>query len=162
MAKHKPTAVAVKRREASNTPQSVLTPPIPAKLTLAGKPRKSPAGRKPNTYTDEQIAHITDVALTGAYTRTIAAVVGLPEETVRRDFSALIHQKRAEHRVEVRKILKAQARSGGKAAAAAAIFLGKADCDMSETSKMELVGPGGVNIFLFAEAPKPLLEGGDG
>lgn len=58
------------------------------------------AGRKENTYTDEQVTQIEEMALHQCRDNTIAVALGLDIKTFQKHFSKKCAQKRAEGKAE--------------------------------------------------------------
>lgn len=79
------------------------------------------AGRPKRTFTEQQIALIDEMALNNCKDCTIALVLGIPVNSLKRHFGRRMIQKRAEHRQELRE---SQTKLS-KTTPAMAIFLGK-------------------------------------
>lgn len=75
---------------------------------------------------------IAKLALDGASNRDIAALLGCDESTIRDRFPALLHKKRAERRMEIRK---AQFKSMKDGNSTMLVWLGKQE--LNQTDKIE-------------------------
>lgn len=86
----------------------------------------------PKVKIDEN--EVARLALLNCHTRTIAEHIGVAENTLRRRCGALIHKKRAEHRVNLRE---AQGKAIKEGNTALLIFLGKND--LGQADKQEII-----------------------
>lgn len=98
-------------------------------------------GRPKTKFTKEQIEKIEECAFHGCQTRTIATLVEIPQDTLKRHFASLLAKKRAERKLELRK---AQDNEVSKGNSALLIFLGKNELEQTDKKEHELTG-----IFTF-------------
>ena len=83
---------------------------------------------RPKIKIDED--EVARLALLNCHTRTIAKILGYSENTIRRRCGALIEEKRAEHRAELRKAQYEKATIGKDAGLL--MFLGKNELDQTD------------------------------
>jgi len=102
------------------------------KVQKNGKTDGKP-GRPRRKYTAEQIEKIKQYALANAHTLTIANALGIPETSLRQDFSELLIQKRAEGKIAALMYQFNQARKNPTMA----IWWGKQHLDQTDKKSVE-------------------------
>lgn len=106
-------------------------------------------GRKrtvtPDTYTPEQLKQIDDMAEAQCKDQTIAHVLGVDEETFKREFRRRTHQKRDEGKAKVLQAQYKGALAHGKGAVTERIWFGKQHLEQTDKANVE---HGGLNTFL--------------
>ena len=80
---------------------------------------------------------IADLAFRGASNRDIAAYFDCDEATIRNRFSALLHKKRAERRMDIRD---GQTKAAKEGNAALLIWLGKQELDQTDKQIIQHAG----------------------
>ncbi len=110
------------------------------------------AGRPKRVFSDEDVAHITEMALNNCNTETIANVLEIPVNTLKRHYGRLLKQKRAEHRTKLRT---AQAKAITEGVPSMLIFLGKNELNQSDKQEIKHTG----QVLAVSEAERePLRE----
>lgn len=107
------------------------------------------AGRPKREFSDATVKKIADYAVEGCSTRTIAALLDVPEKTLRDNFPALLSKKRAERRYNLRVAQNKAANAGNPAIL---IFLGKNE--LGQTDKQEINAGKETLAALFRTADK--------
>jgi len=102
------------------------------KKRVSAKQKK--AGRKPHTYTEDQISQMSQLALNGCLNNTIANIMGIDGETLVRHFKELLTKKRCERKNNLRKMQMDTAKKGNPALL---IFLGKNELDQRDKKDVE-------------------------
>ena len=90
-------------------------------------------GRPKRTFSEQEIAKITEYALNNCNTETIANALNIPVNTIKRHFGRLLKQKRAEHRVNLR----TNQTELAKTYPAMSIFLGKNVLDQADRQEIK-------------------------
>ena len=108
------------------------------------KTSKKKPGRPKRKFSIKVVKRIEELAFKGCQTRTIAAIMGIPEQTLRDNFRGVLEKKRAERKEWLRDVQNTRAKNDNSAAIA--IFLGKNELD--QVDRKEISGPGGEPIPL--------------
>ncbi len=108
------------------------------------------AGRKKRKFTEAQVRKMKRLALAGCQNNTIATIMDIPMNTLKRHFGKLLTKKRCERKYIIRRDQKKHCRTNPTMA----IFLGKNE--LGQADKQEHTGQDGgpisVHIVDFAKA----------
>ena len=88
-------------------------------------------GRPPRPISQELIDNVTQYALDGCYTKTIARLVGEPESFIRDHFQELITQKRAERKLNLLRAM------NGDASTTMLIWRSKNELDWTDKQRVD-------------------------
>ncbi len=109
---------------------------------------------RPKTeFTEKQIVQMQEYALEGCQNNTIATLMDIPKTTLIRRFGHLLHKKRCERKLTLRKLQLAQAKNSP----AMAIFLGKNELGQTDKQDGGAALPYQLVIRRKAEPAKPKL-----
>ena len=100
---------------------------------------KPKLGRPPIVWTKEMKERIADLAFQGCQARTIASIIEVDEDTLKRHFTPLLQKKRAERKEWLRR---AQNKAITEKVPSMLIFLGKND--LNQTDKRDITSGGEV------------------
>ena len=114
-----------------------------------------PAGRPKRVFTEEQIVKIEEMALDNCHLDTIGLALGIPLETLRRNYGVFISQKRAEGRTILHRQQKEKC---NKSDTTMLIWRGKQD--LGQSDKKEIFGKDGAPLVPLSIVVKPERDNG--
>ena len=114
------------------------------------------AGRPKRKITDEQIKQIGEYALNGCKTTTIATLMDIPKDTLKRHFAPLMTKKRCERKNNIR--IKQNECMEDKVPSML-IFLGKNDLDQTDRQDINLGGNVVISLEREKTEPQDAAEG---